>query len=83
MAGPGIKGDQLLYLQLKKEEELQGINSLAIQQRQLVFQEVYDAILDTTFTKEETNKKPCRSFRNTGQKWLPNNNYSKLTNSII
>ncbi len=62
MAAPGLKGDQLLNLQRKKQEELQGINSLATQQRQLVFQEVYDVILDTTLTKEETSKKTMEVF---------------------
>ncbi|MDR6301560.1 alpha/beta hydrolase family protein [Mesonia maritima] len=63
MAAPGIKGDQLLNLQRQKQEELQGINSLATQQRQQVFQEVYDVILDTTLTQEETSKKTLEVFQ--------------------
>ncbi|MAN26063.1 MULTISPECIES: alpha/beta hydrolase family protein [Mesonia] len=54
MAGPGLQGSKLLNLQRQKQEEIMGINPIMTLQRMHVFQEVYDVILDTTLSKEET-----------------------------
>jgi len=62
MAAPGLQGSTLLNLQRQKQEELMGINPIMTLQRMQVYQEVYDVVLDTTLSKEETKIKTKQVF---------------------
>ena len=62
MAAPSLQGSTLLNLQRQKQEELMGINPMMTLQRMQIYQEVYDVVLDTSLSKEETKSKTKQVF---------------------
>ncbi|SHI95294.1 hypothetical protein SAMN04488096_10661 [Mesonia phycicola] len=82
LAGPGLRGDKILNQQRKKLEEIQGINALATAQRQAIFQEVYQEILDTTLTSNETKTKTLNIFKKHWGAMVSNTELEQINNQI-
>ncbi|MBW2962066.1 alpha/beta hydrolase family protein [Mesonia aestuariivivens] len=78
MAAPGLRGDLLLNLQRKKQEELLGINPEATQKRLDIFSEVYEVILDTSLTSEATEQQTLAVFEKHWKGMVPESKLAQI-----
>ena len=82
LAGPGLRGDKILHQQRKKMEKMQGINALATAQREAIFQEVYEVILDTTLTAEKTKTQTQAIFKKHWGTMVSDTELEQINNQI-
>ena len=82
LAGPGLKGEQLLLLQKKLIEQKSGVNEIAINRSQSVFKGAYDLITSFEGNDEELKNKLEEYFNKEFNNQMGENQLNNLIESI-
>ncbi len=82
LAGPGLKGEQLLLLQKKLIEQKSGVNEIAINRSQSIFKGAYDLITSFEGNDEELKNKLEEYFNKEFNNQMGENQLNNLIESI-
>lgn len=82
LAGPGIRGDQLMLLQKEKIERKMGVSEVEIVMSQNYMKEAYNIILESNGNKEELEDNLEKYFTKAFGAMLPENEISALSKQL-